>query len=98
VITHRVVEVIEHGRTPLVRTQGDANATPDPWVVRLSGSTAWRVHTVVPFGGRVVQHLRSSTARNIAVWGAPLALALIWLRDIWRPQHRRSRNPQTAGA
>jgi len=32
IVTHRVVQIVSRGAHPRVRTQGDANAAPDPWV------------------------------------------------------------------
>src|SRR5919201_6735122 len=52
--THRVIAIVHGGAHPNVRTKGDANTAPDPWVAKLHGSTAWRVSAVLPKLGWVV--------------------------------------------
>jgi signal peptidase len=46
-VTHRIVEV----SNGFVRTQGDANATADPWLVPMSEPTQERVVLTVPYIG-----------------------------------------------
>lgn len=85
VVTHRVVEVVEGGPHPVVRTRGDANDADDPWLARLDGDRAWRVVTSVPHGGFVVGALRQAAPRMALTVLAPLALAALWLVRIWTP-------------
>ena len=59
VVTHRVVEILEGGHHPVLRTKGDANPAPDPWAARLTGDRAWRRVTVVPYAGTAIRILRS---------------------------------------
>lgn len=81
VVTHRVVEVVAPGT---VRTQGDANNAPDPWVAQLKGTTAWKVRTDVPLLGHVLSALRDPIARVLTV-GTTTALGVLFgLRAIWR--------------
>lgn len=93
VVTHRVVEVLEGGRSPMVRTKGDANRSPDPWVARLVGDKVWRVRASVPKLGYALQALRQPEAKRVTLILVPLLLALIWLRDIWAPSHARDPVP-----
>lgn len=86
VVAHRVVEMLEGGERPIVRTQGDANPEPDAWVARLEGDTLWRVRGSVPKLGFAVQTLREPLIRSVSVGVIPVVLALLWLRDIWRPE------------
>ncbi|HEX9775320.1 MAG TPA: signal peptidase I [Actinomycetota bacterium] len=57
-ITHRVTSVERDGSQVVLRTKGDANATPDYEPVRLSSAVA-RVERVVPLAGHVVRVARS---------------------------------------
>lgn len=97
VVTHRVVEVLIAGDQPVVRTKGDANASPDPWLARLDGERIWSVRFAVPRAGYVVQALRQPLAQRFALLGVPFVLALVWLRDIWAPRDLpRSPSPGAA--
>lgn len=94
VLTHRVVEILERGPHPVVRTKGDRNAAPDPWTARITGPSVWRVRLMVPFAGRAIQALRHPLLQRITVLGVPALLALVWLRGIWRrPRARAALSP-----
>jgi signal peptidase len=82
VVTHRVVELVEPGAHPVVKTRGDAN---DPWLARLDGDRAWRVAGSVPRAGFAVLALRQAAPRLALTVLAPLALAALWLLRIWAP-------------
>ena len=84
VVAHRVVEVVEGGKQPVVRTQGDANPQPDAWTARLEGETLWQVRAAVPKLGFALQALRSPLVRTLSVGVVPVVLAVLWLADIWR--------------
>lgn len=94
VVTHRVVEMIEGGASPVVRTKGDANRSADPWVARLAGEEVWRVRASVPKLGYALLALRQPAAKRVSLMLVPLLLAMVWLRDIWAPRTR----PGTAAA
>ncbi|HEX9993070.1 MAG TPA: signal peptidase I, partial [Acidimicrobiales bacterium] len=85
VVTHRVIEVVEAGDHPVVRTRGDANEADDPWLARLDGERAWRVWAVVPKAGTAVTALRSVAPRLAFTVVAPVALVLLALVWIWAP-------------
>jgi signal peptidase len=82
--SHRVIKVVRGGDHPLVRTKGDANAAPDPWVARLNGGTAWQVRGVVPKAGWAIVWLRTPAIRRLAIFAVPLLLAILALLRIWR--------------
>ena len=84
VVTHRIVDIPRPGPNPVVQTKGDANNAVDPWLARLDQAPAWRVHTVIPFAGRVINFTRSDTVRRTTTLLVPAMLALTWLADIWR--------------
>ncbi len=87
-VTHRIVamEPVD-GRTQL-RTQGDANAAPDPWAFQLAGATQPVVAFTVPALGYVFIALADPAIR-IAVIGVPAGLvALRALLDLVRNLRR----------
>src|SRR5919204_2420256 len=84
--THRVIAIVHGGVHPSVRTKGDSNTAPDPWVAKLHGSTVWRVSAVLPKLGWVVFWLRAPRIEKLTVVLAPILLALLGLFRIWRPQ------------
>src|SRR5919202_2279948 len=75
--THRVIEIVRRGAHPLVRTKGDANNEPDPWIAKLHGTTAWRVRAVLPKLGWALFWFRSPLVHNLTVLVAPLLLGLL---------------------
>lgn len=83
VVTHRVVEVVEAGDAPVVRTKGDASDAVDPWLARLDPGVAWKVRFSVPYAGHAVSFLRRPAVQLVLVRTLPLIVALVWLREIW---------------
>lgn len=96
VVSHRVVEIVSGGPYPVIRTQGDANDTPDPWLAQIDGSTAWRVRASVPGLGRLISWLRQPLLHRVSVVVVPVLLAGVWLADIWAPDDD-SRSDVAAG-
>jgi hypothetical protein len=90
-VTHRVVEILEPGQHPLLRTKGDANQTPDPWTARLTRAPAWRRVAVVPRAGTVIRFLRSPPVHRGTVHVVPVVLMAAMLAAIWRPRRPVSR-------
>jgi signal peptidase len=92
--THRVIRVLRGGAHPIVQTQGDANNWRDPWTAQLQGPTAWRLTTVIPYGGYAINALRGRTAHLLTVVVAPVLLCLLLLAQLWGislPTTRRAR-------
>ncbi|MEX2292938.1 MAG: signal peptidase I [Acidimicrobiales bacterium] len=83
VVTHRIVQVLESGEHPVIRTQGDANDAPDAWVARISEAPAWRVAMVVPQAGRAISFLRGPLPRTLAIYVTPLLILLLMMWNIW---------------
>lgn len=88
VVSHRVVEVLERSPSLVVRTKGDANEAPDPWLARVEDPTVWHVRAVVPVLGAVVRWFRTPIVHLVTVLVVPALLAMVWLADIWRPRRR----------
>jgi len=86
VVTHRVVEVVESGPNPVLRTKGDANASADPWNARLAGGPAWRRVAVIPYAGNAIRTLRSAPVHHATVHLVPLLLLAAMLSAIWSPR------------
>ena len=96
-LVHRVVEVIHGGSNPVVRTQGDANAEPDPWLARLEGESVWRVRGDIPYLGYAMIEARRPEARLGALALALGLVLLVRLRRIWRRAPRRTLRPAHHG-
>lgn len=95
VVTHRVIERYGPPDAPVVRTRGDANAAPDPWLTHLHG-TVWRVRFVIPHAGLVVETIRHAGWRPLVVDLLPFVVALMWISEIWRRPRPGLAVPQTA--
>lgn len=88
-VTHRIIEIVEPGASPVVRTQGDNNNTPDPWTAKLAAGTAWRFTGVVPVVGHAINVLSRPDVRQFVSRGLPLALAVVWIISLipaWREE------------
>lgn len=81
--THRVIKIVSGGANPLVRTQGDANARPDPWVARLATGPVWKARVIVPGVGTMIHSLRAPLVRRLMLFGAPACFVLVALAEIW---------------
>ena len=91
-ITHRVIEVTTSGTAPVVRTKGDANATPDEWgSVRLDHGPVYQARKAVPNLGWALAFLRSRNVAIATTMIVPMVLLLMLLWRIWRPSTSRAR-------
>ena len=96
-VTHRIISITEPeqaGGHRVLRTQGDANDSPDPWTFTLSDAVQPRVQGWIPQVGWVFIALTNPVARTLAI-GVPAAfIALLFLRDLMR-EFRRPRAADT---
>lgn len=78
--SHRVVSIAPDATDSgwIVRTKGDANRRPDPWVTDIAAPTVWIVRADIPFAGSLVRTARSPLTLHLLRWLVP-ALALLWL-------------------
>ena len=83
--SHRIVEILAGGLTPVVRTKGDANDGADPWNAQLDGDRAWTVSATVPKLGWLIVNMRDPKIRLLALFLAPALLVLRLLLGIWLP-------------
>jgi signal peptidase len=89
-VTHRITSVRENRDGMRVfRTQGDANAAPDPWRFSLSADTQPVVRFSVPKAGYVFIALADRTVRMTLIGGPATLIALIALAEAGRAWRRR---------
>lgn len=97
---HRVVEVFAEGGTLQFRTQGDANDTPDPYVVPAQNVNGW-LRLSVPYAGYVLSGIGTPLGRSL-LFGVPALLLIAYeIRSISvaaraRRGRRQKRRPVTA--
>jgi signal peptidase len=85
VVSHRVISVERDGSGAyLVKTKGDANNGPDPWVARITDSRVWTVRSVIPHAGSLVLTLRGPHAETYALYVLPGICALWTVMGVWR--------------
>jgi signal peptidase len=83
VVTHRIVGKVEGVTPPTFQTKGDANSTPDPYIVTYRG-TGWKVIAALPYAGYAVNALSAPSARAVLIGTPALLLTASFVRDIWR--------------
>ena len=96
VVTHRVIDVQHTADGQVsVRTQGDANNTPDPWTAVLRGDTAYQVQAVIPELGHLITALREPALNKALIYGVPALTAAWLLLTIWRPTRATEEDTDT---
>ena len=78
--THRVVAIVDRADGRWIRTQGDANPTPDPTLVA-AGDVIGRVEVVVPFAGYLLAVLSLPMGAMFVLGLAATLLAIAWLLE-----------------
>jgi len=81
-LLHRVRSIREENGQRLLRTKGDANATPDPWELALQGRGA-RVLYSVPYVGYLFGFARTPAGWTLLVLLPAGYLGLTVVRRIW---------------
>ena len=97
VLTHRVVALERPDGRTVVRTRGDANPGADPWQAELLGDRVWVVTATLPWGGAVVEAVRSPWGLALVSVALPGAFLVSTLRLIWR-RPAAARTPAPAPA
>jgi signal peptidase len=82
-VTHRVIQIVSTSPVVKIRTKGDANVKPDPWVAQIEGNTLWQERMAIPNAGRVINLLRQPILHKLTVDAIPFVVALIVLSSIW---------------
>ena len=78
--THRIVAIVDRADGRWIRTQGDANPTPDPTLVA-AGDVIGRVELVVPFAGYLLAVLSLPMGAMFVLGLAATLLAIAWLLE-----------------
>ena len=81
-VAHRVVSLQEDGGKFLVRTKGDANATPDPQLYVLPQRVLTPAH-IIPNLGYLVLYVKTPLGLTFLVTLPATLLCLYLLRRIW---------------
>jgi len=84
-VTHRVVRIFHTKHGLAYRTKGDANATRDPWTIRLPEKVG-RVAFSVPYLGHVVWYAHTREVRSALILLAAVFVLAFALRRIWRSE------------
>lgn len=93
-VTHRITQIEPTGPTGIsYRTKGDANNSPDPWLVA-AAATNWRVAATLPLVGYALGFLRTPIGQLLTLVLPGFVLGFALLRDLWRQPAQR---PATAG-
>jgi signal peptidase I len=84
-VTHRIIRIFHTTNGLAYRTKGDANATRDPWTVRLPDRVG-RVTFSIPVAGYVLWYAHTREVRTAIIALAALLLLTNILRRIWREE------------
>jgi signal peptidase len=84
-VTHRIVRILQTKEGLAYRTKGDANASRDPWTIRLTGRVG-RVAFEVPFAGYALFYAHTREVRGGLILIAATFILMGLLRRIWRSE------------
>jgi signal peptidase len=87
-LMHRITGIEEIDGQRVFRTKGDANQSPDPWRLGLSGEGGRLAH-VVPYVGYLLWFFQTRVAWAFVVLPLAAYLCFVALRRIWAPAGRR---------
>ena len=80
IYTHRIIEVVDRPDGRWIRTQGDANAHPDPTLIH-SSAVVGRTELAIPLVGYLLALLSIPTGVLFLVGLAAMLLASAWLLE-----------------
>ena len=93
-VTHRITSIRpDKDGIRILRTQGDANADPDPWKFSLAASTQPVVEQTIPYLGHAFIALADPQTRMLVIGLPASVIALMALKDLLgalRPAGRRA--------
>ena len=87
-VTHRIVEIEETPSGRTFRTQGDANAAPDPWTMTLDSPTQPRVEFHLAYVGYIYIALSIWWVRFLLITVPAVAVAVWIVVVLWREAGR----------
>jgi len=82
-VTHRVAQIVQTKHGVAYRTKGDANATRDPWAIKLNDKVG-RVAFHVPLAGYALWYAHTREIRAMLLGAFALFVLIGVLRRIWR--------------
>jgi len=82
-VTHRVAQIVQTKHGLAYRTKGDANATRDPWAIKLNDKVG-RVAFHVPLAGYALWYAHTREIRAMLLGAFALFVLIGVLRRIWR--------------
>jgi signal peptidase len=82
-VTHRVAQIVQTKYGLAYRTKGDANATRDPWAIKLNDKVG-RVAFHVPLAGYALWYAHTREIRAGLLGAFALFVLIGVLRRIWR--------------
>jgi len=93
-VTHRIIAVeFQRDGTPVYRTKGDVNPTPDPWLVTLDRPVQAKYVGHVPHVGYAIALLSLRWVRLFLLALPACVIALLLLSSLWKEAgeelHRR---------
>jgi signal peptidase I len=88
-VTHRVAKIVPTDHGLAYRTKGDANATRDPWAIRLNDKVG-RVAFDVPVAGYVLWYVHTREIRALLLFVVAAFVLVSLLRRIWRSEPART--------
>jgi signal peptidase len=94
-VTHRVIDTEETPEGLGFITQGDANATPDPWRVHASGE-GYRLRFSIPYLGYLLYTFQSPIGRLGLLIVPALVLGGLLMMQLWRPRRANQGSLATA--
>lgn len=96
-VTHRITKLTrrDSGR-PAIRTEGDANASTDPWRFRLDAAEQARVVADVPYVGYVLAALGMREVRMALIGVPALLVGFALLAGVWREAGVEARRRRAA--
>ena len=88
-VTHRVAKIVRTKDGLAYRTKGDANATRDPWAIKLNDKVG-RVAFHVPLAGYALWYAHTREIRAVLLGAFALFVLIGVLRRIWRTDPARA--------
>jgi signal peptidase len=88
-VTHRVAQIVQTKHGLAYRTKGDANATRDPWAIKLNDKVG-RVAFHVPLVGYALWYAHTREIRAVLLGAFALFVLIGVLRRIWRADAGRA--------
>ncbi len=94
---HRIISLRREGSALVIRTQGDANTSPDPWTLRVQGRWAYVARFTLPVLGYPAVWLHSPTGHRGLLLASGTLMAIV-VGSLLVESRRRRRGASTPDA